>query len=287
MSAAVRRVPIFQLDAFARRPFEGNPAAVCVLERWPSDETLQRVAAEQNLSETAFLVREGPRYRIRWFTPRVEVDLCGHATLASAWVVLHHFEPAWPSVELESRSGPLFVLRDGARLVLDFPARPAGPLPAPDDLVHAMGGPRPGSSAASTRDWLLVYASEAEVRRLAPDPRALSRAAPRGGVIATAPGDEVDFVSRFFAPAVGVDEDPVTGSAHTVLVPYWSRRLARTTLRARQVSPRGGDLWLEDRGSRVRIGGYVVPWLEGTIALPEEGVSNDADPAEAPHLRGP
>lgn len=273
-------IPLFQVDAFAEAPFSGNPAAVCPLEEWLPDELMQAIAAENNLSETAFLVPRGPaRFGLRWFTPAVEVDLCGHATLASAWVV---FERLWGSplgssetggtgaeggerVTFDTRSGALTVRREGELLAMDFPARPAEPCRTPAGLAKALGRP-PAEVRAALRDYLAVYHSEEEVRGLRPDPLRLA-ALDRPGVIVTAPGTERDFVSRFFAPAVGVPEDPVTGSAHCTLVPYWSERLGKRVLRARQVSARGGELLCEALGDRVGIAGRAILYLEGTLRV--------------------
>jgi PhzF family phenazine biosynthesis protein len=260
------KLALYQVDAFASRVFAGNPAAVVPLERWLPDEVLQAIATENNLSETAFFVRDAGGYHIRWMTPTDEVDLCGHATLASAWVVLNILEPGRPDVAFSSKSGPLRVGRDGERLALDFPARP--PEAAGGAVLEAVAGAlgrRPAQLLAS-RDYLAVYESDADVRALAPDmPRVA--ALDRMGVIATAPGSDCDFVSRFFGPAVGVPEDPVTGSAHCTLVPYWSKRLGRLRLFARQVSSRGGELWCEERGARVSIAGHAALYLTGTIEV--------------------
>jgi PhzF family phenazine biosynthesis protein len=260
------KLRLYQVDAFASRAFAGNPAAVVPLERWLDDATLQAIAAENNLSETAFLVGGGGEYHIRWMTPGEEVDLCGHATLASAWVIFNEIEVGRTEVRFRSQSGPLRVSAEGPRLALDFPSRP--PEPADDSLEALAGalGRRPDRALAS-RDALAVFGSEDEVRSLRPD-MARVAALRRLGVIATAPGRDCDFVSRFFAPGVGVTEDPVTGSAHCTLVPYWSARLGKRSLFARQVSPRGGELWCEDRGERVSIAGHCAKYLEGTIELP-------------------
>lgn len=260
------RIPIYHVDAFTSRLFAGNPAAVCPLERWLDDTTLQRIGAENNLSETAFFVPEGEGYRLRWFTPAVEIDLCGHATLASAYVVFRFLDPARESVVFESRSGPLGVRRAGDLLEMDFPSRPPGAVEVSPALLPALGGPEPVEVLAA-RDYLVVYESEEQVRALAPDFAGLKRV-DRFAVIATAPGTGgADFVSRFFAPAQGIDEDPVTGSAHSTLVPYWSRRLGKKRLAARQVSARGGELECEDRGDRVAMAGQAVLFMQGTILL--------------------
>jgi PhzF family phenazine biosynthesis protein len=261
------KLRLYQVDAFASRLFSGNPAAVVPLERWLDDPTLQAIAAENNLSETAFLVGGEGSYHIRWMTPEEEVDLCGHATLASAWVVFNEIEKGRTEVLFRSPSGPLPVTAEDGRLALDFPARPPAPadesLPA---LAEALGA-RP-LAALGSRDFLAVYEREDEVRALEPD-MAKVAALDRMAVIATAPGRDCDFVSRFFVPSLGIPEDPVTGSAHCTLVPYWSKRLGKTSLFARQVSARGGELWCEDRGDRVTIAGRCVKYLEGTVELPD------------------
>jgi predicted PhzF superfamily epimerase YddE/YHI9 len=258
------KLNFFQLDSFTTRPFRGNPAGVVPLDAWLDDGTMQAIAAEANMAETAFIVREPDGWRIRWFTPTVEMDLCGHATLASAHVAFERLVPDAPSITFASRSGPLTVTREGDRLSLDFPARPARRCEPPPGLAAGLGAePR---ETWMSGDVLAVFDDERQVRALAPRFERL-RELPVRGVIATAPGTDVDFVSRFFAPAVGVDEDPVTGSSHTTLIPYWSQRLGRTSMRARQISARGGELWCEDRGERVTISGNVAPYLEGTITV--------------------
>ncbi len=261
------KLSLYQVDAFASRPFAGNPAAVVPLSRWPDDALLQSIAAENNLSETAYLVGGAGQYQIRWMTPTTEVDLCGHATLASAWLVFEKLEPGRTEVTFSSKSGPLRVTREGDALALDFPARPPEPAEgAKDDLAAALGR-APRESWGASRDYMAVYETEDEVRALAPD-MALLTALDGHAVIATAPGRKVDFVSRFFAPAFGIPEDPVTGSAHCTLVPFWAKRLRKKRLTALQVSPRGGELVCEDRGARVSIEGRVTPYLEGTIEVP-------------------
>jgi PhzF family phenazine biosynthesis protein len=262
------KLRMFQIDAFASRAFTGNPAAVVPLDRWLPDATMQAIAAENNLSETAFFVGEKGYFQIRWMTPTDEVDLCGHATLASAWVVFHEIENGRTEVHFGSKSGPLRVSGNGDRLALDFPSRPPEPAEGSSAAVGDALGARPRAVLAS-RDYLAVFGNEDEVRALEPD-MAKVAALDRMAVIATAPGRDSDFVSRFFGPAVGVAEDPVTGSAHCTLVPYWSKRLGRASLFARQVSARGGELWCEDRGERVTIAGRCVKYLEGTIELPGE-----------------
>lgn len=268
-------LPIFVLDAFADRPFTGNPAAVCVLPRWLDDATLQAIAAEQNLSETAFLAphdAEGGAlaYALRWFTPALEVDLCGHATLASAAVVLDVLAPGRDAVTFHTRSGALAVTRVEGGFRMDFPALPPSPCAPPEGLEEALGAwPRSVLRAPGTLVCVLDGADD--VQGLAPDFARL-RALPYGAVIVTAraAGDgraDHDFVSRVFAPAEGIDEDPVTGSAHCVLAPYWGARLKKARLRARQASRRGGALTCERVGERVLLDGSVVPYLRGMIVV--------------------
>lgn len=258
------KIPLFQVDAFTAELFQGNPAAVCPLDEWLPDSLLQSIAAENNLSETAFFVRRRGRFELRWFTPAVEVDLCGHATLASAFVILRHWEPDSKEVVFETRSGELRVKREGDWFAMDFPARPPSPCPEPPGLAEALGAaPR---EVWSSRDLLAVLDSERAVRELTPRFELLRRL-DTFAVIVTAPGDEADFVSRFFAPRAGVDEDPVTGSAHCTLIPYWARRLSKSHLRALQVSRRGGELLCEHHGARVTIKGRCVLYLEGRILL--------------------
>lgn len=255
-------IRLFQVDAFTDRVFAGNPAAVCPLDTWLSDARMQAIAAENNLSETAFFVRQEGGFGLRWFTPTCEVDLCGHATLASAYVILNHLEPDRGSVVFETRSGRLAVTRDGARLAMDFPAKPPRPGEVPPGLLDAVGGSPEAVLIAD--NYLLVYASAADVLALHPQMAGLMDLGPRG-VIATAPGENCDFVSRFFVPSHGIPEDPVTGSTHCTLVPFWADRLGKVDLHARQVSQRGGDLFCRAEGDRVRIAGHAVLYLEGEI----------------------
>jgi len=262
---STQRIPMYQVDAFAGRVFTGNPAAICPLETWLPDTQMQAIAAENNLAETAFFVRNGTGYKLRWFTPAVEVELCGHATLASAYVILNDLTPGERGVSFDTKSGVLTVTRDGDLYSLDFPSRPPEPCQnVYPSLISALGG-KPEAVLAA-RDYLVVYGSEDELRSLRPDMAALMTI-DRFAVIATAPGRNADFVSRFFAPAKGVPEDPVTGSAHCTLIPYWSKRLGKQKLHAYQVSPRGGELWCEDRGARVTISGKAVRFFEGAIFL--------------------
>jgi predicted PhzF superfamily epimerase YddE/YHI9 len=257
-------IPIYQVDAFSSAAFGGNPAAVCPLEEWLPDETLQAIAAENNLSETAYFVRTGERHALRWFTPACEVDLCGHATLASAYVLFHELGATGDTVRFDTKSGELAVRREGQRLAMDFPARPPGPVEVDPGLRQAMGGEPVEILAA--RDYLVIYRSASEVAVLAPHMEALARI-DRFAFIATAPGEDCDFVSRFFAPAKGVPEDPVTGSAHCTLIPYWAAKLGKTSLKARQISKRGGELLCRLNGDRVEMAGSAALFLRGRILL--------------------
>lgn len=253
----------YQVDAFASRAFEGNPAAVCPLENWLDDELLQAIAEENNLSETAFFVATEKGYHLRWFTPVKEVDLCGHATLAAAHVIFDRLGYAGPVIAFETRSGDLFMEKRGDWLVMDFPACPPESIDPPNALIEGLGQ-RPIEVLAAD-DYMAVFDSEASVRAIKPDQAVLARLDLRG-VIVTAPGVEVDFVSRFFAPKFGVPEDPVTGSAHCTLVPYWAGKLGKNKLSASQVSKRGGKLFCEVREDRVLLSGRAVIIIEGEIS---------------------
>ena len=258
-------IPIYQVDAFTLGPFSGNPAAVCPLDAWLDDTAMQSIAAENNLSETAFLVASDDGYDLRWFTPAIEVDLCGHATLAAGYVVLNHLQPDLDAVTFSTQSGKLIVTRAGDRLSMDFPARPPTPVAASQALSDALG--EAPSEVHASRDIVAVYDDEATVRRLSPDQARLLALEEGLGVIATARGEKVDFVSRFFVPKGGIAEDPVTGSAHCTLVPFWAERLGKSQLVAHQVSARGGELHCEDRGDRVIISGKCTLFLTGSIHL--------------------
>jgi PhzF family phenazine biosynthesis protein len=262
-------IALYQVDAFADRAFAGNPAAVCPLDAWLPDATLQAIAAENNLSETAYFVAENGGYRLRWFTPTVEVALCGHATLATAYVIANHVEPGIEKVAFHSASGPLTVTRDGEVFTLDFPSEPPAAFADVGAVAAALGlAPQEVVKAPKIDGGkiMAVLASEAEVRGAQPDMEKV-KALPGDGLIVTAPGDSVDFVSRYFAPHAGIPEDPVTGSAHCVLTPYWAKRLGKAKLAARQISARGGELAVEDKGARTFISGKVAPYLEGRIRV--------------------
>ena len=268
------RLPIFQVDAFTGCVFGGNPAAVMPLEAWLADELLQAIAAENNLSETAFLcpADEDNVYELRWFTPTVEVPLCGHATLASASVLMTEVNSDLERVAFETRSGRLEVRRDGDRYTMDFPAMEPRPTERPEQAIAAVGGTP--TTVMKSNNWLFVYEREEEVAGLDISVSSLTSALaaddPNAGVICTAPAADqrADFVSRFFAPCHGIPEDPVTGSAHCSLVPYWSRRLRRADLHALQVSARGGELFCRNLGQRVEISGRAVMYMRGVANVP-------------------
>lgn len=259
----MQQLPIYQADAFAEERFTGNPAAVVPLKRWLSDDLMQKIALENNLSETAFFIPEGENFAIRWFTPAAEVRLCGHATLATSHVIFNHLEYKREEILFSSKSGQLRVMKDGDLLVLDFPADDFAASPTPVGLEEALGE-IPTEVYKGITDYLLVFESQEIIEALKPDLRKIA-ALPIRGLICTAPGKDVDFVSRFFAPAVGVDEDPVTGSAHTTLTPYWSQRLGKQAMNAIQLSKRKGILRCEMAGERVHIAGKAVTYLVGNI----------------------
>lgn len=258
--------PLFQVDAFTTQRFRGNPAAVVLLEKYLPDTVLQAIAAENNLSETAFLVRAGEDYRIRWFTPKLEVSLCGHATLASAAVVMQRLERGRRRVVFDSASGPLTVVAEEDRYVMNFPARPAQSIPTPAGFADALGT-EPVGVFANVHNYMALLSSAQAVRELKPDLAAVARI-DRPGVIVTAAGDAgYDCVSRYFAPAKGISEDPVTGGAHCMLVPYWSARLGKMEINAYQASARGGELRCRALGERVELGGHCVFYLEGQVEI--------------------
>jgi len=256
--------PLFQVDAFTGNVFSGNPAAVCPLEQWLDDSLMQSIAAENNLSETAFFVQSGDHYDLRWFTPTTEIELCGHATLASGFVIMTILDPSTEEAVFSSMSGRLTVRRRDDLFVMNFPSQPPVPCDAPENLEAGLRA-RPRQVFCS-QDYFALFDHEDEVRALTPDFEVLRRL-DRRGVIVTAPGKEVDFVSRFFAPGVGVNEDPVTGSAHCALTPYWTKHLHKTKLHALQVSQRGGEIFCEQQDDRVLISGRCALYLRGDILL--------------------
>lgn len=257
------KTPYFEVDAFTSKPFHGNPAGVCPLEKWLDDATMQNIAAENNLSETAFFVARGDDYELRWFTPTVEIDLCGHATLASAFILFSELGFRGDVVRFHSKSGPSVVTRKNDVLTLDFPSRPPAPCKAPEALIRGLG--KNPVEILKARDYFCVFANPEDIRSLNPDFALLGTLDQK--VIVTAPGIDSDFVSRFFAPTDGVPEDPVTGSAHCTLIPYWARRLGKTKLFARQISKRGGELFCELAGDRVLMGGKAVLYSRGQIEI--------------------
>lgn len=261
------KLDVYKVDAFASELFTGNPAAVCPLTEWLPDTLMQQIAMENNISETAFFVKEGDQYTIRWFTPAVEVALCGHATLASAHVLYNHLGYAEDSITFVSpKSGPLPVTRYGDKITLDFPCAPLTAVPSMEPVLSSLNT-NILEVYRGTTDYLAVLESEEAVRSFVPDFERIKQSECRG-IIITAKGKDVDFVSRFFAPLAGVNEDPVTGSAHTMLTPYWAKALNKQELTALQVSARGGRLWLTLKGDRVLIAGTAKTFLTGSILLP-------------------
>jgi PhzF family phenazine biosynthesis protein len=259
-------IPIYQADAFTDRLFGGNPAAICPLSEWLPDETMQKIAAENNLAETAFFVKSGTGYKLRWFTPEYEIDLCGHATLASAHIIFTELGYRGDSINFETvKAGTLTVKRDRDKYQMDFPSRPPIPIEFPNGLAEAMGEKAP-IAAYRSRDYFLVYETEEDILDITPDFFALSKL-DTVGVIVTAPGKTVDFVSRFFAPGAGIPEDPVTGSAHCNLIPYWANKLGKDKLHAYQLSARKGELWCENKGDRVLMSGNAVTYLKGEMFI--------------------
>ncbi len=254
---------LYQVDSFTSDVFYGNPAAVCPLEHWLENDVMQRIAMENNLSETAFFVKQvDGSYHIRWFTPSHEVDICGHATLASAHVLFEHLAHDTPTVRFDSRSGPLHVTRLTDGLQMNFPLQDPQPVAIPDFLLEGLG--KPPEKLLYHQDLIAVYGSQADIIGIQPDFRTLSKIDTRG-ICVTAPGDNCDFVSRFFAPRFGIDEDPVTGSAHCQLVPYWAKQLGKTSFLARQLSRRGGTIWCELHNDRVLISGQARTYMIGEI----------------------
>jgi PhzF family phenazine biosynthesis protein len=262
------KIPLYQVDAFTGQLFGGNPAAVCPLEQWPDQQTMQNIAAENNLSETAFFVKKGDGFELRWFTPTIEVDLCGHATLASAHVIFNYLDFKGEVIKFHSQSGELKVTRTGDLLTLDFPTTKPEPIEIPCQLTEALNAT--ASAVYRSRDLLALFEKEEDIVSMRPNfGLLLDLLASQDclGMIVTAPGDQSDFVSRFFAPPAGIDEDPVTGSAHTTLTPFWAERLDKKSLHAYQLSKRKGELFCELAGDRVLISGKAVTYLKGEIEV--------------------
>lgn len=259
------KIPYYQVDVFSDRLFKGNPAGVCLLPSgWLPQDVMQNIAFENNLSETAFVVKQGDGYGLRWFTPSIEMDLCGHATVAPAHVLFTEVGLIGERIAFETRSGIVSVAKGRDSLILDFPSREPTQCEPPPDLGKVLG--KMPSEVLRSRDYLVVYESEDVIRSIEPDFEGM-RKWDCLGVIVTAPGTNVDFVSRFFAPAAGVNEDPVTGSAHSTLIPYWARRFGKKDLHALQLSPRGGELFCQDDGDRVKIGGKSITYFRGEIEV--------------------
>jgi PhzF family phenazine biosynthesis protein len=261
------KIPIYQADAFASGVFRGNPAAICPLDKWLPDELMQNIAAENNLSETAFIVKEPEGYRIRWFTPSTEVELCGHATLATAHIFYEHLGFDQPDLKFQSRSGWLKISRqtDGS-ITLDFPAnKPVPVTEIPEGIFEGLRI-QPAPLFRGAWDYLVLLENQAAIEALNPDFNKLAKTKGRG-IIVTAKGDEADFVSRCFYPQCGINEDPVTGSAHTILVPFWSERLNKTKMKAIQLSSRRGNLDCELAGDRVLMSGHAVTYMKGEIEI--------------------
>jgi len=265
------KLQYFEVDAFANKPFQGNPAGICPLNQWLDDALMQNIAAENNLAETAFFVPRGDDYELRWFAPAVEIDLCGHATLASAFILFSELGRKGDALRFHTKSGVLSVTRKGDILTLDFPSRPPKPASIPDALIRGLG--KKPVQVLKARDYFALYESAEDVRTLNPDIPLLGTLDEK--VIVTAPGLDCDFVSRFFAPTAGVPEDPVTGSAHCTLIPYWSARLSKTKMFARQLSKRGGELFCELAGDRVLIGGKAVLYSRGQIEIENASTHTD------------
>src|ERR1700722_8434527 len=260
-------IKIYQVDAFTNQLFGGNPAAVCPLDKWLPDSLMQKIAAENNLAETAFFVPNSSNggYELRWFTPQLEIDLCGHATLATAHIIFTEMSPMNEEINFQTKkAGELTVTRqkEDALYTLNFPARPAAKADLSDALLSALRSDITPIEVYKARDYMLVYENEADVKQLSPDFMALAKIDDVFGVIVTAPGDEVDFVSRFFAPSAGVPEDPVCGSSHCSLIPYWAERLGKNQLHAYQISARKGELWCKNKGDRVLMSGKAVTYLK-------------------------
>ena len=260
------QLKLFQVDAFTDKVFGGNPAAVCPLEHWLPDDLMQRIAIENSVAETAFFIPINGGFEIRWFTPEIEMDLCGHATLATAHVIARHLNYSEPSIKFQSLSGELMVIVQDELLTLNFPSRKPEPSDVPQIILDAFQ--EKPVEVLKSRDYLLVFETEEIIRQIEPNQSILNQInLDPGGVVVTAQGNEVDFVSRYFTPQASIFEDPVTGSAHCSLIPYWSKKLGKTSLHALQVSPRVGKLYCQDLGERVLISGQAVTYLEGWITV--------------------
>ena len=258
------KIPIYQVDAFTDKLFGGNPAAVCPLEKWLDAELMQKIAAENNLSETAFLVKKGEGFDLRWFTPKIEVDLCGHATLATAHVIFNHLDYDEKQITFSSASGELRVTTENGVLTMDFPSTPPSPVEITEELIQGLGA-RP-KEVYKSRDYLALFESEDDILSIEPNFDILGKLDCLG-IIVTAKGENSDYVSRVFAPAAGINEDPVTGSSQTTLIPFWAEKLEKNVFHAFQLSKRKGELFCELSGDRVKIGGHAVTFLEGEIVL--------------------
>lgn len=260
------KIPFFQVDAFSSNVLSGNPAAICILETWPENDILQKIAAENNLSETAFLVSISPgNYELKWFTPTIEIDLCGHATLASAFVLFKFYEKGTTDLKFQTTSGKLSVQKIGDLLSMNFPAKPPVEAKPPEILTEALGCE--ASYILESRDLLAVFEHENTIQNMTPDFDKIKKIKSHFAVIVTAKGERSDFVSRFFAPNAGVNEDPVTGSAHCTLIPYWAKRLKKNKLHAFQLSSRKGEIFCEYSGDRVNISGHATLFAKGKIYI--------------------
>jgi len=258
------KIPIYQVDAFTGRLFAGNPAAVCPLEKWLDDATMQNIGAENNLSETAFFVKKDDHFDLRWFTPAVEINLCGHATLASAYVLFNHLGYREKAIRFQTKSGELRAEKSGDLISLDFPATRPAPIPEPTGLTEALG--KKPVATFKSRDIMALFENESDIQTMKPDFMKLKEFDAHA-IIITAPGSQSDFVSRFFAPRLGIDEDPVTGSAHTTLIPFWSEKLGKKKLHAIQLSRRTGELFCENLSDRVLMSGRAVTYMVGDLIL--------------------
>ncbi len=258
------KIPLYQIDAFTDGVFKGNPAAVCPLKEWLDKDTMLSIAAENNLSETAFFVKKDNVYELKWFTPKIEIDLCGHATLATAYVIFNYLKPDLNIVKFMTNSGELIVTRNENILIMNFPSSKPESVKTPEKLIKGLKATP--IETLKSRDYLAIFSSEDVIRSIKPDFEILKELDCLG-IIISAGGDDSDFVSRFFAPSAGTNEDPVTGSAHTTLTPYWSKKLGKETLHAFQISGRQGEIFCKDLGDRVEISGQAITYLIGEIEI--------------------